>query len=131
MKRLTEREFQDRVQAVAKAGKIFIPHLTKNISVAFELYQEVLAEQERVRFLTTISGGKIQRTWLDQYERPACPQCKEPLYLRIIREPMGPGNQKGWKTCWECLGPNCFYEEYSKKGVSKWVTELKKKDKEG
>lgn len=126
MKRISYSEFQDRAEAIVRARKIFIPHLTKSITVAFELYQEILAEQERDRFLTTVTGGRALMTWLDQYERPSCPLCKEPLYLRIIRDPKGLGNQKGWKTCWECLNPNCAYEEYSEKTVGEWVRQLRR-----
>lgn len=130
MKKLTYDEFHDRVRALSRARKIFIPMLTKNISIAFELYQEVLAETERDLFLTAATGGRAPMTWLDQFERPVCPECGEPLYLRIIKEPKGPKNQKGWVTCWGCLGPSCFYEGYSKKNVAEWVRELRKKKKE-
>lgn len=127
MKRISFDEFKDRTEAIAKARKIFTPHFTKNITIAFELYQEVLAEQERKRFLTTVTGGKAPMTWLDQYERPRCPSCGEELYLRIIGESKGTTNQRGWKTCWECLGPNCTHEEYSKKSVNEWVKRLKRR----
>ena len=127
MKRISFDKFQDRTKAIVKARKIFIPHFTKNITVAFELYQEVLAEQERDRFLTTVTGGRVSMTWLDQYERPNCPSCEEPLYLRIINIPKGKQNRRGWKTCWECLGPNCTHEEYSKKSVNEWVKRLKRR----
>lgn len=126
MKRISFEEFRDRTEAVAKARKISIPHLTKNITIAFEIYQEIFAEQERDRFLTTATGGRAAMTWLDQYERPSCPLCKEFLYLRIIRDLKGLSNQRGWKTCWECLGPNCAYEEYSEKTVEEWVRQLRR-----
>lgn len=126
MKRISFEEFRDRTETIARARKIFIPHVTKNVSVAFELYQEVLAEQERVRFLSTVTGGKISMSWLDQYERPKCPECQEPLYLRVITIVKGPGNWEGWKTCWECIGSSCIYEEYSRKSIGEWMRELKK-----
>lgn len=127
MECLKQREFQDRVEAVARARKIFIPHITKNISIAFQLYQEILAKQERKLTLTTKEGGRRPRTWLDQYERPKCPKCGEELYLRIVKEPKGRGNQKGWKSCWECLGLTCFYEEYSKKPIKRLIKKLRRK----
>lgn len=130
MKRISFEEFQDRTKTIAKARRIFIPHLTKNITIAFELYQEVLAEQERDHFLTTITGGRALMTWMDQYERPSCPSCKEPLYLRVINIPRRVQNRRGWKTCWECLGPNCTYEEYSKKSVGEWMKRLKRRRNE-
>ena len=129
MKRISFEEFRDRVGAVTRARRIFIPYLTKNITIAFELYQEVLAEQERDRFLTTITGGRTPMTWLDQYKRPKCPECQEPLYLRVITVVKGLGNQEGWKTCWECIGPSCIYEEYSKKSIGEWMKELKKSER--
>jgi hypothetical protein len=128
MKRIDDKEFHDRLAAVARARKIFTPHITKNISIAFDLYQEILAEQERKRFLTSISGGRVPPSWIDRYERPRCPECQESLYLRIVREPKGKGNQKGWRTCWECVAPNCFFEEYSKKTVEEWMKELRRKE---
>ena len=128
MRRISFEEFRDRTEALLKARKIFMPHFTKNITIAFELYQEILAGQERKRFLTTVTGGRVSMTWLDQYERPKCPECQEPLYLKIIAVATGPGNLKGWKTCWECIGPSCIYEEYSKKSVEEWMKKLKKKE---
>jgi len=128
MKRISLLEFQSRTRAIANARKIFIPHFTKNITIAFDLYQEVLAEQERDRFLTTVTGGKIFLTWLDQYERPKCPECNEPLRLRIINEPKGPSNVHGYKTCWMCIKEDCLYEKYSTKAVNDWLAELKKSE---
>lgn len=127
MERISFGEFTDRVEAIARARKIFIPHITKNISIAFELYQEVLAEQNRVRFLTTVTGGKVPKTWLDQYERPKCPECGNDLYLQVINVPEGPSNVYGYKTCWVCIRGICLYEEFSTKTVNDWVSELKKK----
>lgn len=129
MKKIGQEEFHDRIGAIIRARKIFIPHLTKNITIAFELYQEVLAEQKRMRFLTVATGGRLPPSQLDQYERPLCPQCKEPLYLRVINEPKGRGNRKGWKTCWICMKPQCIYERFSKRSLNDWMRKLKKKSK--
>lgn len=131
MKRLTQKEFFERTEALMKARKIFIPHITKNITIAFELYQELLAEQERSIFLSTINEGRVERTWLDAFKRPKCPRCREGLRLRVIDEPKGPRNRRGWKTCWECPGPMCIYEGYSKKNLNEWLKRLKKKEGEG
>jgi len=127
MKRISLNEFRDRTETLIRARKIFIPNITKNITVAFELYQEVLAEQERVRFLSTVTGGKVSMTWLDQYERPKCPECGKDLYLRLINKPKGSSNAHGYKTCWECVEENCLYEKYSAKTINDWVTELRRK----
>ena len=45
MKKLTFEEFQNRVNEVNKAYRIFKP-LTNNMTDAFILYQEVLAEEK-------------------------------------------------------------------------------------
>lgn len=127
MKKISFEEFHDRVNAIVRARKIFIPHLTKNIGIAFEIYQEVLAEKEREIFLTTMSGGRAPMTFLDAYERPKCPKCGEDLYLRLIKEPKGKRNQRGWNTCWECIGPNCFYEKYSRRTLKRWMKKLRRK----
>jgi len=129
MNKLTEQEFQDRISALTKARKIFIPHMTKNISIAFELYQKVLAKQKQDIFLNTAKAGRAPRTWLDKYERPECPECGEVLYLRSIcgKGIKQHGNLKGWKTCWECLGPRCMYEAYSRKSIGKWMKRLRRK----
>ena len=75
MKQISFEEFEDRIEAIMRVRKIFVSYITKNITTAFELYQEVLVEQERKRFLTTVTGGRVSMTWLDQYERPRCPKC--------------------------------------------------------
>lgn len=127
MKQLTLQDFKERTEAIARARKIFIPHITKNISVAFMLYQEVLADYERKVFLNTVNGGKVPMSWLDNFERPRCPKCNEPLYLRLIHVKQGPRNMKGWQSCWECVGTNCYFEEYSKKSINEWIQRLKRR----
>lgn len=136
MKELTGEEFNDRMIAVARARKIFIESgVTNNISKAFELYQEVLAEHYRDVFLDTYSGGKRQQTFIDtNYIRPNCPTCRragrgtQPLYLRIINIPQGRDNVKGYKSEWVCVHPNCIYEEYSFNTLEDWMNELPRKD---
>lgn len=122
MKKLTYEEFNDRVQAVDRARKIFIESgITKNITHAFKLYQEILAEQEREIFITSTNGGKLPSV-LDKYARPKCSQCDSDMGLRIIDEPKGYKNVNGYKTCWECY--NCAHEEYSYKTIEEWMKEL-------
>jgi len=135
MKKLRLEEFQDRINAVVKARKIFIPHITKNISIAFGLYQEILAEQKRDIFLNTISGGQRSKTFIDRYKRPKCPKCGKELGLRILDELTEKENPKGWRTCWVCPDSfiedaECFYEEYSRKSVNDWMQELALKNTE-
>ena len=122
MKKLTEQEFQDRTQAVARANKIFIESgITTNITDAFRLYQGVLAEQEREIFITSSTGGRLPAE-LDKYTRPKCSQCASDMGLRIINEPQGYRNVNGYKTCWECF--DCAHEEYSYKTIEEWMKEL-------
>lgn len=126
MKKLNEEEFYDRLAALAKAKKIFMPHLTTNVTIAFEMYQELLAEGERAILLG--HGDKTKKI-LDFYERPKCPDCGENLFLRLIYIPKGKSNRQGYKTCWECVeGPeDCVYEEYSGKTLNQWMRELERK----
>lgn len=130
MKKLTKEEFFDRVEAVVRAKEIFIPHLTKNISIAFELYQEVLAERERK--LQLAEERQKYYSVLSEYKRPECPKCGTPLFLRLIGEPKGPKNVHGYRTCWICTdGPkDCVYEKYSGKTLREWMRELEKKPEE-
>lgn len=122
MKNLTEKEFYDRTLTVARAQKIFIDSgITKNITDAFKLYQEILAEQEREIFITSMNGGKLPSA-LDKYIRPKCSQCGKDMGLRIVNEPKGYRNINGYKTCWECY--NCAHEEYSYKTIDEWMKEL-------
>ena len=97
MKKLTHKEFEERVRAINKARGIFIKSgLTKNISIAFELYQEILSDEQRD---ITVSGKPP--TLLDGI-RPECERCGESMGLGPINTV--PGNQvEGiWKSHWYC-----------------------------
>ena len=85
MKKLTREQFQERLNAICRARKIFIGSgITNNISVAFEIYQALLAEQERALTLTKeLADGRIG-TLFDEYERPECPDCGTPMLLRAV-----------------------------------------------
>jgi len=124
MKDLTEEDFRDRTQAVLRAEKIFVGgRITKNLSVAFKIYQEVLAERERQLILNTIAWGRRGPTFVDfNYERPVCPDCKSKLYIRVIDIPQGPANVFGWKT--QLICDKCLHEQYSTKSVQKALDEL-------
>jgi len=131
MKQMTFEEFEDRTKAVVRARKIFTPHLTKNITEAFAIYQKVLAETPRSVMISSKEGGRRPQTIVDQFERPLCPECGEPLFLRIIKIPKGPRNKKGWKSCWVCDGPLCCYESYSKLDINQWLARLKRRNEDG
>ena len=135
MKDLSREEFQERTEEVARARKIFIPHFTKNISIAFELYQEVLAEEKKEVFLRSKTAGARMPTVLDLFERPACPDCGTELRLKVLL-PQGPQNLYGFKTLWFCHGQReageyCGYEEApTMKSVEDWMHELRVKKEE-
>jgi hypothetical protein len=120
MRRMRQQEFEDRAKALSRAKKIFMPHLTQNVAVAFDMYLKILAEHKHDRFLTNATTRKSK---LDGYVRPKCPECDTDLLLYIINTPKGRSNRKGWRTLWQC--PVCAYEKYSKKTVDDWIKELK------
>lgn len=54
MKKLSLHDFQERLLEVANARKIFINSgLTNNVTHAFQLYQEILAEERMTEFITS------------------------------------------------------------------------------
>ncbi len=123
MNKLTFEEFKDRMGALERAKRIFIDSgLTNNITTAFEIYQEVLAEKEREIFLSTREAGNRNWSPLDIYERPKCVQCGTEMGIRAINIPQGIRNVNHFKTCWECY--NCAHEEYSYKTIDEWMKEL-------
>jgi hypothetical protein len=117
MNKLSEQEFQDRIQAVARARKIFIDSgLTRNISDAFTLYQEVLAEQDRALTLQTEKDGNRPRSILDEYKRPRCPLCPTG---EIMFRP-APDGPEGYSTELMCSEPACNGFWYSKTTIPEW-----------
>jgi len=125
MKNLSRIDFRDRIEAIARARKIFIPHITNNISVAFDIYQEVLAETKRILDLHSKIDGDRMRTMLDDYVRPECPECSTGMMLRPVTTPKGPANVYGYKSCWECV--ECGFEQYSFKTVAEQIKRLGRK----
>jgi hypothetical protein len=120
MKRMSFDEFSKRIKEVAKARKIFIPSFTNNISVAFDLYQEVLAEEKMEVFITTAMGGNRPLEPMDDFETPRCPECQSSMRLRIVPKDI---NGKEWPTSWYCTA--CLSEYYSEKSIIDWMKELK------
>jgi len=123
MKTITEEEFQDRTQAVLRAHQIFIDSgVTKNISIAFEIYQKVLAEREREIFLSTQVYGNKPRSPLDRYERPLC-ECGSEMAFRMV-----PPNEEGIKVQLVCTNEKCDIVLNSDNDINWWVSNLKVKD---
>jgi len=118
MKHLDTQTFSDRLAAVARARRIFIPHITTSITLAFDIYQEILAEHERQLRLTTLSHGHQPPSVLDQLGRLNCFRCETPMALRIL------SNGK-YHSQWEC--PRCGNKRRSKKTLNQWLEYLQKR----
>jgi uncharacterized protein with PIN domain len=124
MKKLNYVEFQKRINEVNKAARIFAP-LTNNISEAFKLYQEVLAEEQMEVFVSTAMMGNKPMTPMDDFERPKCPECGEELRLKLGAKDQ---DDKVWNSSWVCT--QCLAEFYSEKTAQEWMNELRRKDVE-
>lgn len=124
MKKLNYAEFQKRISEVNKAAKIFAP-LTNNISEAFKLYQEVLAEEQMEVFISTAVAGNQSMTPMDDFERPKCPECQNELRLKLGAKD---SEDKVWNTSWVCT--QCLAEFYSDKTAEEWMNELRRKEVE-
>jgi predicted RNA-binding Zn-ribbon protein involved in translation (DUF1610 family) len=70
MKDVTFEEFQERLLDIQRARQIFIKAgLTKNITVAFALYQEILADEKKPIY--------VEKSQLNE----DCPACGQRLRL--------------------------------------------------
>lgn len=138
MNKLTRDEWHDRMQAVNDARDIFIASgITNNISVAFELYQALLADRERPLVLSSKeqeahTGPRFpavgKRLTLDmdiELELPSCPDCGEELSLR---EASQEEQAEGARSVWYCS--KCKFEGTSEKSPLQWIRELPEKGKE-
>jgi len=124
MKILSEEEFADRCQAVNEALQIF-GHMTDNdITRAFMAYQLVLAERGRKAMLTTEKHGNRAPTFLDQYERPKCPDCGADMMIRRV-----PENDENVKAQFVCSNPECDLVLDSPKTIQEITQELESKEK--
>ena len=123
MKKLTIEEFEDRMRAIQRAKGIFVDSdLTRNITTAFELYQEIFAEREREIFLSTQVYGNRPLTIMDKYERPKCPDCNSDMMFRQV-----PENEEGIKTQLVCSNQECQTVLSSEEDLSWWMENLKRK----
>lgn len=126
MNKLTQREFEDRTQAVARARRIFINLTGGNITDAFILYQEVLAEQERGVIINTLMAGTRTRTLFDNFDRPKCPTCGTPMMFRPVAT-----NDEGVKVQLVCENQACDTVLDSDKDLNEWAEELRKEMNDG
>ena len=123
MKKLTHTEFQHRVNEVNKAYRIFKP-LTNNMTEAFRLYQEVLAEEKMEIFVSAATMGNRPMTPMDDRERPLCPDCQSPMRFRILQP-----NDENVNTQLVC--ENCDLVLDSEKTIQEWYQLLEKKSDNG
>ena len=123
MKKMNFDEFNKRVNEVNKAYRIFKP-LTNNMTEAFRLYQEVLAEERMELFVSTQVMGNRPLTPMDDVETPLCPDCNSPMRFRII-----PPNEENVNTQLVC--ENCDLVLDSEKTIQEWYQMLEKKSDNG
>lgn len=121
MNKLTQQEFQDRVQAVARARRIFINLTDGRIDNAFTLYQAVLAEQERDVIINTLTSGNRPPALFDNFERPKCPDCGADFMFRPLAD-----NPEGYKVMLTCENPQCKTVLYSENDIQWWAEELRR-----
>jgi hypothetical protein len=123
MKKLTHKEFVDRINAVQRAKRIFVDtNITNNITAAFKVYQEVLAEQEREIYLSTKAGLDRPLSIFDEYIMPTCPECKAVMGIRQV-----PENEEGVKTQLVCS--KCDTVLSSENNLQWWLSILERKVK--
>ena len=113
------KDFHKRLLATTKARRIFMPHITKNISTAFAIYQELLADEKMAVFISTAVGGSRPLTPLDDLVRPRCDECGSELRLKINAV-----DESGaiHPSAWVC--ENCGLVNYSDKTVKEWLEVL-------
>jgi len=116
MRDLTYTEFQSRINETAKARKIFIKSgITKNITEAFQLYQDILADEQMEVMIT-----KTQMPF-ENIERPRCEECDSELKLSPRPQRI---DGKLYPTTWMC--ESCGMEYYTEKTAEEWYEELRK-----
>jgi len=118
MKKLNLDEFQKRINETVKARKIFVKSgITNNITVAFQLYQDIFAEEQMQIMISGIN------TPFGNIERPTCDECGEEMRLDPRPKKIG---DKIYPSTWVC---KCGMEEYTEKTVEQWYKELRIEDK--
>lgn len=126
MRRISREEFEDRLRAVQTARRIFVESgLTKNISIAFQVYQEIFAETERDLVISTATHGRRLPTEFDHYPRPVCPDCGETLLFRGV-----PKNARDIQTQLVCSSRNCKLALNSVMILPGWLNLVKTKSAE-
>jgi len=119
IKKLTEKQFQERLKGLMFARKIFMPHITNNITIAWEMYQEMVAGEKMEIFIANAQVEHLDKNPLKGLKRPKCPECNGDMVLRLGAVDM---DGKQWPTAWACKP--CIIEVYSDKSVDEWRREL-------
>lgn len=118
MRKLFMSEADQRAFLIHRArAKYITTGKTKNISEAVRWY--INAHPEKFPLIPpTITTREVDRpkTILDQYERPLCPDCGTPLFLKVQCTYLGKGDRI---TIWVCV--NCKYKDYSEKTIQEWL----------
>jgi hypothetical protein len=123
MKKLTAKEFHDRLQAINRAMNIF-SHMTDNdVTRAFTAYQEILAETDRQIMVTTTQVSAMTGSKFDDLVRPLCPECGYEMNFRQV-----PPNPENVKSQLVCSNVNCDTVLDSEKTVTEWLRLLPKKE---
>jgi hypothetical protein len=121
MVKLTAEEFQDRLQAYQRATRIFGHFTDQNITIAFQAYQAILAEQERELEVASWRMQGMTGSEMDKYERVACPDCNADMFFRIV-----PPNIEGVVTQLVCT--NCDLVLDTDKSMADWKETLRRTD---
>ena len=125
IKRLIMTEADERALLVRKArAKYIATGKTKNITEAVRWFIKDHPEKSTgIPATITTSEKDRPRTILDNYVRPPCPQCGQPLFLKIQCSGMGKGDRI---TLWVCV--KCNYKDYSEKTLQQWLAILPRKN---
>lgn len=124
MKKLTKEEFEDRMMAFNEAEQIFVGSgITNNITVAFQIYQAILADKERAKHAPPSEHGFIPGSPMNGYERPKCPECNSDMLFRMV-----PENEEGVKTQLVCKKADCPVVLDSDKTIDQWKEILMVRD---
>lgn len=127
MKDLTVDEFNKRARQVRDAYKIF-GHITDyNITVAYKIYRDIFEEKDLPEMISYRRHGRLEHVMISPYVRPVCPRCGARLHIRNICATKGPSNRNGYRSCWECMKPDCCYEKHSTRTVVQELKQLKRK----
>jgi len=129
MEKTWSDDYAKRNAILARARAKYIrTGVTNNIGEALKRYLENDADvDEQIPLQITSADGPYFRRILDDHERPGCPKCGEPLFLRVISPCKTCARKTIKKTSWICQ--KCGHRIYSEKTLEDWLRELPRKPK--